>query len=267
VRDAATNTELLSSENPSIAAAAALPMIQQLDPPRHDALRDLLWRAFTPRRVAAMEPRIREFARGLLARMVKQGRADLLRDYAAQLPSLVIGELIGIPPERRELFLEWSEAIILAQVPGREPPYNPFEKIYGEFAALLAQRSSEARDDLISALIDAEQDGRKLTREELLGFCAILVVGGNDTTANLIGNGAVLLAKHPEQRAELVANPALIPAAVEEMLRDDSPTQVLGRTATRDSELQGKTVHKVGLGARLSRGARALLNPIATGAA
>jgi hypothetical protein len=243
VRDAALNTELLSSENPSITAASH-PMIQQLDPPRHDSLRDLLWRAFTPRRVAAMEPRIRELARGLLDALPEHGSGDLLRDYAAQLPSLVIGELIGIPPERRELFLEWTEAIILAQVPGREPPYNPFEKIYGEFAELLRQRSAAGRDDLMTALIHAELDGRRLTPEELLGFCTILVIGGNDTTANLIANGAVLLAKHPEQREELVRNPALIPSAVEEMLRYDSPTQALGRTATRDIELHGKSVHK-----------------------
>jgi cytochrome P450 len=121
-----------------------------------------------------------------------RGRCDLLHDFATQLPSLVIGELIGIRPERRLAFLEWTEALITAN-PAGEWEKNPFAEIYREFAKLLEE-------------------------EELLGFCFLLVVGGNDTTTNLIANGAVLLARHPEQRAALVGDASLIPHAIEELL-------------------------------------------------
>ncbi len=242
VRDAAADAETFSSERTSISMGLR-PMIQQMDPPRHDALRDLLWRAFTPRRVAALEPRVRELARGLIDRFAGRGECDLLHEFASQLPSLVIGELIGIPEERREAFLGWTEALITAN-PNKDWDANPFESIYTEFAALLEQRQKERRDDLMSALIDAELDGMSLSQEELLGFCFLLVVGGNDTTTNLIANGAVLLARHPDQRAELVRTPSLVPGAVEEMLRYDAPTQALPRRATRDIELHGRTIRE-----------------------
>ena len=237
VRQAAGDAATFSSERTSISMGLQ-PMIQQMDPPRHDALRSLLWKVFTPSRVAAMEPRVRELARELIDALATRGRCDLLRDFAVQFPSLVIGELIGIPPERRKTFLQWTEALITAN-PDREWEKNPFAAIYAEFGELLEERRGERRNDLMSALIDAELDGQKLSHEELLGFCFLLVVGGNDTTTNLIANGAVLLAQHPDQRAELVRDPALIPYAVEEMLRYDSPTQALPRRATRDVELHG----------------------------
>ncbi len=242
VRDAAADAETFSSERTSISMGLR-PMIQQMDPPRHDALRDLLWRAFTPRRVAAMEPRIRELSRGLIDRFAARGECDLLHEFASQLPSLVIGELIGIPAERRESFLKWTEALITAN-PNRDWDANPFESIYAEFAELLDQRRGARRDDLMSALIDAELDGQKLSQEELLGFCFLLVVGGNDTTTNLIANGAVLLAVHPDQRARLVRDPGLVPGAVEEMLRYDAPTQALPRRLTRDVEIHGETMRE-----------------------
>jgi hypothetical protein len=237
VRQAAADTATYSSERTSISMGLQ-PMIQQMDPPRHDALRSLLWMVFTPKRVAAMEPRVRELAGGLIDGFIEEGRCDLLHEFSSQLPSLVIGELIGIPPDRHKTFLQWTEALITAN-PEKQWESNPFESIYAEFAELLEERRRQRRDDLMSALIDAELDGQKLSQEELLGFCFLLVVGGNDTTTNLIANGTVLLAKHPDQRAELIRDAALIPAAVEEMLRYDSPTQALPRRATRDVELHG----------------------------
>ncbi|MEE3328334.1 MAG: cytochrome P450 [Myxococcota bacterium] len=242
VKAAAADTDTFSSEQTSISTGLR-PMIQQMDPPRHDAVRNLLWKAMTPRRVAAMEPRVRELARGLIGAFLDRGEGDLLHDFASQLPSLVIGELIGIPPERRAAFLGWTEALITAN-PAVEWEANPFEAIYGEFADLLAMRRRERQADLMSALIDAELDGKKLDEDELLGFCFLLVVGGNDTTTNLIANGAVLLARHPDQRRELTDDPSLIPGAVEEMLRYDSPTQALPRRATRDVSLHGVQIEK-----------------------
>jgi hypothetical protein len=242
VRDLAADPETFSSEGTSI-SLGLLPMIQQMDPPRHHALRSLLWKAFTPKRVAALEPRVRELARGLIDGFAGEGRCDLLHDFASQLPSLVIGELIGIPPERREAFLEWTEVLITANpVEEKQWETNPFHEIYHEFGKLLELRRAARRDDLMSALIDAELDGEKLSQEELLGFCFLLVVGGNDTTTNLIANAAVLLARHPEQRALLVADPSLVPEAVEEALRYDAPSQALPRIATRDVVLHGRRI-------------------------
>jgi cytochrome P450 len=240
VREAAASPETFSSEGTSI-SRGLLPMVQQLDPPRHDQLRELLWKAFTPTRIAEMEPRIREIARELIDAFAPEGRCELLSAFASQLPSRVISELIGIPPERRAGFLEMTEALITADPAGKRGP-SPFTGIYREFSKLLDLRRERRGDDLTSALLDAEIDGVALSHEELLGFGFQLVVAGNDTTTNLIANGAVRLAQHPEQRAELVENPALLPQAVEEMLRYDAPTQALPRIATRSVELHGRTI-------------------------
>jgi len=236
VRRVANDPQLFSSERTSI-SIGILPMVQQLDPPRHDALRTLVRRAFTARRVAAMEPRVREITRELVDSFAEDRRCDLLHAFAAQLPSRVIGELIGVPPERREAFLEWTESMV-ASGPIGDAPRN----IYTEFSKLLAERREERRDDLMSALLDADLDGRRLTEEELLGFCFVLIVAGNDTTMNLIANGAVALAQHPDQRRLLAEDPSRIPAAVEEMLRYESPAQALPRRATRQVTLHGVTI-------------------------
>jgi cytochrome P450 len=241
VRAAANDHAAFSSQGTSI-SQGLLPMIQQLDPPRHDALRALVSLAFTPKRVEAMEPRIRAIARELIEGFAAKGECDLLHDFAAQLPSLVIGELIGVPPERRPDFLAWTEALIgadPADPAAGERLGRPMAKIYREFAALLDQRRGAPRDDLASALLAAEIDGARLSGEELLGFCFVLLVAGNDTTTNLIANGAVLLARNPDQRALLAREPAGIPNAVEEMVRCESPAQALPRIATRDVERRG----------------------------
>ena len=215
-----------------------MPMIVYMDAPRHKAQRSLLSRVFTPNRVAALEPRIRAAAGRLLDRSAKTGRCNFMRSFASQLPSLVICELIGIPEARRETFLSCTEAMIETGVEDH-PIAEPAGRIYREFASLLAERRAEPRDDLMSALIAARIGGEGLSEEELLGFCFNLVLGGTDTTMNLIGNGAVLLARHPEQRAALAADPGRIPEAIEEMLRIEAPTQVLPRRTTREIELHG----------------------------
>ncbi len=210
-----------------------LPMIVFMDGEKHRSMRAVLTGVFTPRRVAALEPRIRAAVTRLLDRMEKDGERDFLHGFAAALPSIVICELIGIPEERRQGFLECTDAMIESG-PDGHPIEEPAGRIYAEFATLLDER----RDDLMSALLDATVEGEPLSREELLGFCFNLVVGGTDTTMNLIGNGAVLLARHPEQRSLLASDPDRIPDAVEEMLRFESPTQALPRRVVADTELQ-----------------------------
>lgn len=245
VRAAASDPETFSSENTSI-ATGLLPNVQSVDPPYHDQLRSLVTTAFTTSRMAAMEPRIREIARELIGHFADSGKCDLMLDYARHLPSLVIGEMIGVPRDRREVFLECTEAMISIDPKQSQTSQNTraAERIYEEFATLLEERKRAPRDDLMSALIDAEFDGRRLSQEELLGFCFVLIVAGNDTTTNLIANGAVLLSKHPEQRQRLAAEPDRMESAIHELLRYDSPAQALPRLATRDVTLHGKTIPK-----------------------
>jgi cytochrome P450 len=244
VRAAACDPATFSSEGTDI-SQGLLPMIQALDPPRHDALRALVSKAFTPRRVESLEPRIREIARELIDGFAGRGEADLLADFARHLPSRVIGELLGVPPERREHLLHFTEALVEARPPGPGEgglERHPALRIYRDFSELLAARRERRRDDLMSALLDAEIDGRRLSDDELLGFCFVLIVAGNDTTTNLIANGAVLLADHPDQRKLLAERPDLIPGAVEETLRFESPAQALPRVARRAVVLHGRTI-------------------------
>jgi hypothetical protein len=189
---------------------------------------------------------VREIARSLLAPLVEKGEGDLLAAYARHIPSQVIGEMIGIPAERIPDFLHWTEAMV-ALPEGQtqaQAIQSPAASIYAEFARLLEERRRERRGDLMSALIDARIDGEALTQEELLGFCFVLVVAGNDTTTNLIANGAVLLAEHPEQRGALVAAPGLLDGAIEEMLRYESPAQALPRRLTREVVLHGQALRE-----------------------
>ena len=243
VRAAAADPATFSSEGTDT-SQGLLPMIQALDPPRHDALRQLVSKAFTARRMADMEPEIRRIARELIDGFAAKGETDLLAAFARHLPSRVIGAMLGVPHERRERFLEWTEAMVEAQ-PGRsnaEAIRHPARRIYEEFARLLGERRAERHDDLISALLDAEIDGQRLGEDELLGFCFVLIVAGNDTTTNLIANGAVLLADHPDQRKLLADDPGRIPAAVEEMLRFEPPAQALPRVVRREVALHGATI-------------------------
>jgi cytochrome P450 len=149
--------------------------------------------------------------------------------------------MIGIPGERIPDFLRWTESMVALPEDRTqsEAIQDPAASIYAEFARLLEERRRAPRSDLMSALIEAELEGRKLTQEELLGFCFVLVVAGNDTTTNLIANGAVLLAEHPDQRRLLAEEPGHLPNAMEEMLRIESPAQALPRRLTKDVELHG----------------------------
>ena len=242
---AANDPETFSSENTSI-ATGLLPNVQSVDPPYHDQLRSLVTTAFTRSRMGAMEPRIREIARELIDGFAGSGKCDLMLDYARHLPSLVIGEMIGVPRDRREIFLECTEAMVSIDPKQNQTHQNAraATRIYEEFTTLLEERKQEPREDLMSALIEAEFDGRHLSQEELLGFCFVLIVAGNDTTTNLIANAAVLLSQHPEQRQRLAARPDRMEGALDELVRYDSPAQALPRLATRDVSLHGRTLPK-----------------------
>ena len=222
------------------------PMMITMDPPRHTRLRNLVAKAFTPRRVADLEPRIRAIAAELLDAFATRGTADLVEELAWPLPATVISELLGVPPGDRASFRAWSGDLVrgahtpeLGAAQLGEAAMRGAMELYRYFGELLAERRAAPRDDLTSALLAAEVDGRALTEDELLGFCFLLLIAGHETTANLLGNALLALGRRPELRAALVRDPALLPTAVGEFLRWDAPVQGLARTVTRDVELHG----------------------------
>jgi cytochrome P450 len=175
--------------------------------------------------------------------MAENGSADLVADLGAPLASRVVGALIGIPDERLEEFRSRTEELTsLGQTGEVEPLVEVATAIYGMFGDLLAARRTEPTDDLMSALVGAEIDGRALSEEEILGFCFLLVSGGNDTTMHLIATGSVLLAENPDVRRRLVREPLRLPDAIEEMLRLEPPAQLHARTVTRTVELHDVSI-------------------------
>lgn len=217
-----------------------LPQMIYFDPPRHTAMRALVSRAFTPKRVAEVEPLVRTVARDLCDEIASRGECELQHEFAAILPSVVIAKMIGVPDEHVPSFRSWTESFL--EIQGPEDFADAAAKIYALFAELLADRKAHPRDDMMTALIDAEVDGERLSDDELLGFCLLLILAGNDTTSSLIGTGTVLLAQHPDERRKLLARPAQWGNAIEEMNRIESPTQALPRTTTKDVHLHGVTI-------------------------
>jgi len=225
-------------------AQSLLPMLNYLDPPRHDRLRLLVSRAFTFRRVDEMASRVRDLAKELLDALEGAEECELVEDYSTPLPGRIIAEMIGVPEERRETFLGHTRKMLTTNpdLSITETIREPSERIYEEFARLLEERRSTPADDLMSALIAAEIDGERLEDGEILGFCYQLIVAGNDTTTSLIGNGTVLLGQHPDQQKLLAQAPERIPQAVEEMLRYEPPAQALPRRTRKALELHGRRI-------------------------
>jgi len=217
-----------------------LPQMIYTDPPRHTLLRALVSRAFTPRRIIGIESTIRLTCDALLDKIAPNERCELQHDYAAIIPSVVIARMIGVPEEHVDTFRGWTESFI--EIQGPQDYLGALKNCYDLFAELLAERRQQPGEDLMSALLAAEVEGQHLTEEELLGFCFLLILAGNDTTSSLIGNGIVLLAQDPEQRSRLTANRALWPGAIEEMNRIESPVQALPRTTLRDTEFHGTRI-------------------------
>lgn len=224
-----------------------LPMMIMMDPPRHDALRGLVSKAFTPRRIAALEAGIDALAVSLAQGLVSNaGRGDFIEDFAGVLPAMVIADLLGVPRQDRQQFRQWSSTLIQSN-PARGEVADGLAAaaaVYGYFADFLAERRRAPRDDLMSALVAAEIDGQRLRDDELLGFCLLLLIAGHETTTNLLGNAAVVLAADRRSRRRLAADPALIGPAVEELLRYDSPVQGLSRVLTTDVTLHATTMSR-----------------------
>lgn len=221
-----------------------LPMLNFMDPPRHDRLRALVSRAFTHRRVNEMEGRVRGVARELLDALEGREGCEFVRAFAEPLPGRIIAEMIGVPPERRATFLSHTRCMLTTDpsLSITQTIEEPSKRIYEEFGLLLAERRRRPEQDLMSALVAAEIEGEKLSDAEILGFCYQLIVAGNDTTTSLIGNAAVLFARHPDQRRLLVREPDRIPTAIEEVLRYEPPAQALPRQTRKPLTLYGRTI-------------------------
>jgi cytochrome P450 len=221
-----------------------------MDPPEHTSLRSLVSRAFTPRRIGGLEERIRGLCADLLDPHIGSGGFDYIGDFAAHLPSMVIAALLGVPDEERE-----EQRPYIDQIFHIEPGVGMINHVsltgqihlYQYLQSLVERRQADPQDDLISALcaaeVPAEAGGsRRLTNDEITGFSGLLFNAGTETVGRLLGNAAVILAEHPDQRAELAADADLLPNAVEELLRYEAPSPVNGRVLTREVTLHGTTL-------------------------
>ncbi len=213
----------------------------------HARLRSLVNKAFTPRIIQAMRPRMQAIADELLDRVQSSKHMNVIDDYAFPLPIIVIAELLGIPAQDGNRFREWSDAVVNPTMD--EASQKRFFVLMTEFTdylrALFTERKANPREDLISALILAEDAGDKLSEAELFSMVVLLIVAGHETTVSLIGNGVLALLQHADALAELQRNPALWRDAVEEVLRYDSPVErALTRWVTQDTEMDGQLLRK-----------------------
>ena len=218
-----------------------------LDPPDHTRLRGLVSKAFTPRAVRELAPRIQGLVDELLDAVAGKSRIDLISDFAFPLPVIVIAEMLGVPAEDRARFREWSDDIALSVNPllnsGQiERVQQATEELFDYFEGIIEQRRQAPQNDMISALLAAEEEGDRLTHEELLSTLMLLLVAGNETTRNLIGNGMLALLKSPAQLQRLRDHPELLDSAINELLRYDSPVQIDSRNAIDDVEIGGKRI-------------------------
>jgi cytochrome P450 len=222
----------------------ALPMLLGMDPPDHTRLRATVNRALTPRRVAALEAPVRALARELLGGIAVRGGGDLIADFAAVLPMAVIARMLGVPPADQPALRELSDRMVHREDGYRGVPEagkQAAAEIYAYFEGLVASRAADDTEDLLSLLRAAEQRG-ELSHVEIIGFCFLLIIAGNETTTKLIGNTTDQLDRHPDQRRRLLDEPGLVPNAIEEVFRFDSPTHMMARTLTRDVALHGRTM-------------------------
>jgi cytochrome P450 len=226
---------------------SALGMMIFVDPPAHTAMRSLVSRALTPRRVAALEDTVRALSAELMDPLVGSDGFDYVQQFAAQLPSRVISSLVGVPPEDQEEQRRLVDAMFHIE-PGvgtmNEAAATAALALITYLGHLVAKRTLDPRDDMVSDLIRAEitdEQGhvRRLTADECTRFALLLYSAGTETVAKLLGNAAVVLAQHPNERAELVAHPEIIPNAIEELLRFEAPSPVQGRWTTRAVSLHG----------------------------
>lgn len=223
-----------------------------LDPPTHRRYRNIVSQAFTPRAIQELAPRIQALTKELLASLQGKRKIDIVTDIANPLPVIVIAEMLGVPSQDRDMFKKWSNIVVLGT---RSQSPNVMNKLLANqgkaildlqtyFQQIVTKRRLEPKNDIISTLITAEVDGEKLSMDELLSFCFLLLVAGNETTTNLITNTMLTLFEHPDILNQLYKDHSLIPAAIEEALRYRSPVHSMNRFVTEDLNLKGMNLKK-----------------------
>lgn len=217
--------------------------IVMMDPPEHTLLRKLVKKRFTPARVAALEPMIRDFVVERVEHLREMGEGDVIEEFLKPLPSMIVGHFLGVQEKDRFRFDQWTDSIVAANAEGDvlSAP-QAVSEMFGFFSEAIERARKEPGDDMISTLVHSELEGKEVPLMKILGLAFTMVAGGNDTTTGLLGGSAELLTKNPEQRKLLLEDPSLIPNAVEEFLRLTSPVQGLARTTTRDVEIHGETI-------------------------
>jgi cytochrome P450 len=233
---------------PGLTAEDLPPSMLVSDPPEHTRLRGLVSQAFTPRMIRRLETRAVEIAHALVGAALERREVDLVEALTYPLPVILIAEIIGVPAEDRERFKTWSDAlvanlgaILLTPLPEEQIATQRRIRLELEeyFVRLVDEQRARPRDDLLSGLVAAEVEGSRLSFQELLAMLILLLVAGNETTTNLIGNAVLALLDHPDVLAALRARPDLLPGAIDEVMRFSSPVQMDPRRATRDLELHG----------------------------
>jgi cytochrome P450 len=218
------------------------------DPPNHTRLRRLVSKAFTPRAVENLRPRIQQIVDQLLDEVGDRDEMDLVSQLAYPLPVIVIAEMLGVPPEDRARFKRWSDAVVATLGGPFAPPgvleeaRHSIEELAAYFSHVMADRRRHPRDDLISGLVAAEEQGQALSEDEIIAMTILLLVAGNETTTHLISNGTLALLRNPDQLQILRDDPSLLPSAVEELLRYAGPVHGTGRVAKEDIEVGGQVV-------------------------
>lgn len=234
--------------NPEIEHGDGYGMMIFMDPPRHDELRRLVSRAFTPRRVAALEARTRQLCGQFLDPQLDGSGFDFVEEFAAKIPTMIIGAMLGVPDDDQDQLRIWVDMMMRLEPDGvSAEKFDAMERFSTYMEDMVADRKRAPRDDMVSDLLDAEitrDDGttRRLDHREVMAFFTLLEIAGSETTARLLGWASVLLARHPEQRAKLVADRTLITNAVEELLRYEPPSPIQARLVTRAVEWHGLEV-------------------------
>jgi cytochrome P450 family 130 len=234
----------LTFEDDEITQLGLAPTLVMMDRPEHTTYRRLVSRGFTPRAVSTLEPAIRAFCRERVQMIADSEHCDFIEVLAGPLPTLVVATYLGVPEADRSLFDQWSGAIVSANAAGDavSGALHAVTSLYGYFTELVARRRVEPGEDMLSDLVRAEVGGEPLDLAEILGYCFVMIAGGNDTVTGLLGGSAALLAVNPDQRRGLLEDPGLMPTAVDELLRMTSPVQGLCRTTTREISVGGTTI-------------------------
>ncbi|OPH48821.1 cytochrome [Paenibacillus ferrarius] len=232
-----TRHDLFSSQGVESVNDPIESSILRQDPPKHRQLRMLVSQAFTPRIIQGLTAKIEAIAEALCDQMEMNAKVDGLHDYASPLPITVIAEMLGIPPEDRERFKAWSDALVGNDTDGY---YQCQQEMSVYFSEIANRRRAEPQEDLISNLVRANGEGVQLSDVEVIGFCILLLVAGNETTTNLISSAMLLFDGHADAKAQLIADNSLLPQALEEVLRYCSPVQTMIRTVTKTTVLRGE---------------------------